>query len=74
MGKEGKELVGRTRVAETRNWLSSGVKARPGVLEQGLHYSLCRTWQARLPVSQEKLLHKALDEERKETASSTLLL
>lgn len=41
MGKEGKELVGRTRVAETRNWLSSGVKARPGVLEQGLHYSLC---------------------------------
>lgn len=41
MGKEGRELVGRTMVAETRNWLSSGVKARPGVLEQGLHCSLC---------------------------------
>lgn len=31
----------RTRVGEARNWLSSGVKGRPGVLEGGLHYSLC---------------------------------
>lgn len=33
MGKDGRGPVGRTRVAEERNWLSSGVKARPGVLE-----------------------------------------
>lgn len=25
----------------TRNWQGAGVKAGPGVLEPGLHYSLC---------------------------------
>lgn len=40
-GEERGSVGRRTRVGEARNWLSSGVKARPGVLEEGLHYSLC---------------------------------